>query len=473
VTSSPEDGPTRLWGGRFTSGPAPELTRLSRSTHFDWRLAPYDLAGSRAHARVLARAGLLDEAELAALLTGLDALDAAVASGDFTPDADDEDVHTALERGLLETVGEELGGRLRAGRSRNDQVATLVKAYLRDQAAWLRGLVLELVDALCAQAERHLGAAMPGRTHMQQAQPVLLSHHLLAHAWPLTRDVARLRDWDVRVAGDSPYGSGALAGSSLGLDPEQVAHELGFTGSTANSIDGTASRDFVSEFAFVTAQVGVDVSRLAEEIVIWATQEFGFVRLDDAYSTGSSIMPQKKNPDIAELARGKAGRLVGNLTGLLATFKAQPLAYNRDLQEDKEPVFDSVDTLAVVLPALAGMVRALTFDTDRMASLAASGHSLATDVAEWLVRQGVAFRVAHDVAGACVRRCEERGLQLWELTDDELAQISPALTAAVRAVLSVEGSIGSRDARGGTAPRRVREQLAEIRSVVSGLASDG
>jgi argininosuccinate lyase len=473
VTSSPEDGPTRLWGGRFTSGPAPELTRLSRSTHFDWRLAPYDLAGSRAHARVLARAGLLDEAELAALLTGLDALDAAVASGDFTPDADDEDVHTALERGLLETVGEELGGRLRAGRSRNDQVATLVKAYLRDQAAWLRGLVLELVDALCAQAERHLGAAMPGRTHMQQAQPVLLSHHLLAHAWPLTRDVARLRDWDVRVAGDSPYGSGALAGSSLGLDPEQVAHELGFTGSTANSIDGTASRDFVSEFAFVTAQVGVDVSRLAEEIVIWATQEFGFVRLDDAYSTGSSIMPQKKNPDIAELARGKAGRLVGNLTGLLATFKAQPLAYNRDLQEDKEPVFDSVDTLAVVLPALAGMVRALTFDTDRMASLAASGHSLATDVAEWLVRQGVAFRVAHDAAGACVRRCEERGVQLWELTDDDLAQISPALTAAVRAVLSVEGSIGSRDARGGTAPRRVSEQLAEIRSVVSGLASDG
>ncbi|MDX6366000.1 MAG: argininosuccinate lyase [Nocardioidaceae bacterium] len=473
MTSAPEDGPTRLWGGRFTSGPAAELTRLSRSTHFDWRLAPYDVAGSRAHARVLARAGLLDETELSALLAGLDALDEAVASGDFTPDADDEDVHTALERGLLDIVGDELGGRLRAGRSRNDQVATLVKAYLRDQAASLRGLVLELVDALCAQAERHLGAAMPGRTHMQQAQPVLLSHHLLAHAWPLTRDVARLRDWDVRVAGDSPYGSGALAGSSLGLDPEQVAQELGFTGSSPNSIDGTASRDFVSEFAFVTAQVGVDVSRLAEEIVIWATQEFGFVRLDDAYSTGSSIMPQKKNPDIAELARGKAGRLVGNLTGLLATFKAQPLAYNRDLQEDKEPVFDSVDTLAVVLPAFAGMVRALTFDTDRMASLAASGHSLATDVAEWLVRQGVAFRVAHEVAGACVRRCEERGVQLWELSDDELAQISPALTPAVRTVLSVEGSIGSRDARGGTAPQRVREQLTELRSVVSRLASGG
>jgi argininosuccinate lyase len=348
-----------------------------------------------------------------------------------------------------------------------------VKAYLRDQGAVLCRLALDLVDALCGQAESCLGAPMPGRTHMQQAQPVLLSHHLLAHAWPLTRDVARLADWDRRVASDSPYGSGALAGSSLGLDPECVAQELGFTGSSANSIDGTASRDFVSEFAFVAAQLAVDVSRLAEEIVIWATQEFGFVRLPDAYSTGSSIMPQKKNPDIAELARGKAGRLIGNLTGLLATFKAQPLAYNRDLQEDKEPVFDSIDTLAVVLPAFSGMVRALTFDTERLAALAGAGHSLATDIAEWLVRQGVAFRVAHEVAGACVRLCEQRGVQLWELSDDDLSGISPVLTPEVRSVLSVEGSIGSRDARGGTAPQRVAEQLAEIRSVVAGLAPGG
>ncbi|MBA3233018.1 MAG: argininosuccinate lyase, partial [Propionibacteriales bacterium] len=388
--------PTRLWGGRFSAGPSPELSRLSRATHFDWRLAPYDLAGSRAHARVLGRAGLLTDADLAELLAGLDTLGGAVADGRFQPGDDDEDVHTALERGLVETVGAELGGRLRAGRSRNDQVATLFKSYLRDHGAAIRTLVLDLADALADQAQRHLGVAMPGRTHLQHAQPILLSHHLLAHAWPLTRDVSRLLDWDARVAVDSPYGAGALAGSSLGLDPEAVARELGFSGSTANSVDGTAARDFVAEFAFVTALIGVDVSRLAEEVVIWATAEFGFVRLNDAYSTGSSIMPQKKNPDIAELARGKAGRLVGNVSGLLSTLKALPLAYNRDLQEDKEPVFDSVDTLEVLLPAFTGMVRTLTFDTERMTSLASQGHSLATDVAEWLVRRGVPFRAAHE-----------------------------------------------------------------------------
>ncbi|HEX4976375.1 MAG TPA: argininosuccinate lyase, partial [Nocardioides sp.] len=363
-------------------------------------------------------------------------------------------------------VGEELGGRLRAGRSRNDQVATLFKAFLRDHARTVAALVLDLVEALADQAEKHLGAVMPGRTHLQHAQPVLLSHHLLAHAWPLVRDLGRLRDWDARVAAESPYGSGALAGSSLGLDPERVAAELGFTGSSANSIDGTAARDFVAEFAFVAAMVGVDVSRLAEEVILWATKEFDFVRLHDGYSTGSSIMPQKKNPDIAELARGKAGRVIGNLTGLLATLKALPLAYNRDLQEDKEPVFDSVDTLEVLLPAFTGMVRTLEFNTDRMAALAPQGFSLATDVAEWLVRQGVPFRVGHEVAGACVRRCEELGVELEELTDEQLAAISPHLTPEVREVLSVEGSVASRDSRGGTAPARVSEQLAELRASV-------
>jgi argininosuccinate lyase len=295
---------------------------------------------------------------------------------------------------------------------------------------------------------------------------VLLSHHLLAQAWPLLRDVERLRDWDARVASDSPYGSGALAGSSLGLDPESVAAELGFSGSTANSLDGTASRDFVAEFAFVAAQVGVDVSRIAEDVIIWSTREFGFVTLHDAWSTGSSIMPQKKNPDIAELARGKAGRLIGNLSGLLATLKALPLAYNRDLQEDKEPVFDSVDTLEVLLPAFTGLVATLAFDTARMAELAPQGFSLATDVAEWLVREGVPFRVAHELAGACVRRCEELGVELAELTDDQFAEISPALTPGVRHVLSVVGSVSSRDGRGGTAPVRVREQLAELTAQV-------
>jgi argininosuccinate lyase len=456
-----------LWGGRFAGGPSDALAALSRSTQFDWRLAPYDLAGSKAHARVLARAGLLTDEDLVSMLEGIDNLAASVADGSFVADPGDEDVHGALERGLVDLLGPELGGRLRAGRSRNDQIATLFKAFLRDHGRSIAGLVLDLVDAIADQAGTHLGAIMPGRTHLQHAQPVLLSHHLLAHAWPLLRDVDRIRDWDDRVAVDSPYGSGALAGSSLGLDPQQVARELGFTNSSANSIDGTASRDFVAEFAFVTAMIAVDVSRQAEEIIIWATREFGFVELDDAFSTGSSIMPQKKNPDIAELARGKAGRLIGNLSGLLATLKALPLAYNRDLQEDKEPVFDSVDTLEVLLPAFTGMVATLRFQTGRMAELAPQGFSLATDVAEWLVRGGVPFRVAHELAGACVRRCEELGVELDGLSDDQLAEISQHLTPGVRDVLNVEGSVGSRASRGGTAPVRVTEQLDELRQVAA------
>jgi argininosuccinate lyase len=468
-SSTGTTGSGKLWGGRFAGGPSPELEALSRSTHFDWRLVPYDLAGSRAHARALHTAGLLSEDDLSALLGGLDALGDRYAAGSLRPDPNDEDVHGALERMLVDEVGADVGGKLRAGRSRNDQIATLFKVFLRDHARTIAEQVLDLVDALTDQAERHLGAVMPGRTHLQHAQPVLLSHHLMAHAWPLVRDVQRLRDWDARVAGDSPYGAGALAGSSLGLDPEQVAAELGFTGSTVNSIDGTAARDFVAEFAFVTAMIGVDVSRIAEEVILWATKEFGFVRLDDAFSTGSSIMPQKKNPDISELARGKAGRLIGNLTGLLATLKALPLAYNRDLQEDKEPVFDSVDTLEVLLPAFAGQIATLTFDTARMAELAPQGFSLATDIAEWLVRVGTPFRVAHELAGACVRRCEELDVELHELTDEQFAAIDPRLTPAVRGVLTVEGSVASRDGRGGTAPSRVAEQLVELRATTESL----
>ncbi|NUR15841.1 MAG: argininosuccinate lyase [Dermatophilaceae bacterium] len=447
-----------LWGGRFAGGPDQALAALSKSTHFDWRLAPHDIAGSRAHARVLHAAGLLTQEHLTGMLEGLDRLEADVVSGAFVPADDDEDVHTALERGLIERVGPDLGGRLRAGRSRNDQVATLFRMYLREHARVVGGLVLDVVDALVAQAKQHLGVSMPGRTHLQHAQPVLLSHHLLAHAWALLRDVDRLRDWDARTDA-SPYGSGALAGSSLGLDPELVAKDLGFARAVENSIDGTASRDFVAEFAFVAAMTAVDISRIAEEVVIWATKEFSFVTLDDAYSTGSSIMPQKKNPDVAELARGKAGRLVGDLAGLLTTLKALPLAYNRDLQEDKEPVFDAVDTLEVLLPAFSGMVATLTFHTDRLESLAPQGFALATDIAEWLVREGVPFRVAHEVAGACVRDCEARGIELWDLTDDDFARISEHLTPEVRSVLSVEGSLASRDAVGGTAPVRVAEQL--------------
>ncbi|CAN5394737.1 argininosuccinate lyase [soil metagenome] len=456
---------TRLWGGRFTGGPANALAALSLSTHFDWRLARYDIAGSRAHARVLHGAGLLTDQELTDMLAGLDTLDGAVESGAFTPGPDDEDVHTALERGLLEQVGADLGGRLRAGRSRNDQIATLIRMYLRAEAQHLCAEVRSLIDALADQAETHLGVAMPGRTHLQHAQPVLLSHHLLAHCWALSRDLSRFADWDVRAA-VSPYGSGALAGSSLGLDPQAVAAELGFAAAAENSIDATAARDVVAEFSFITTMLAVDLSRIAEEVILWATKEFSFITLDDSYSTGSSIMPQKKNPDIAELARGKAGRLIGDHAGLLATLKGLPLAYNRDLQEDKEPVFDAIDNLHLLLPAFTGMMATVVFNTARLESLAPQGFSLATDIAEWLVRQGVPFRVAHEVAGECVRVCEARGLELHELSDDDFAAISPHLTPEVRGVLTVAGSLASRSSYGGTAPVRVVEQLALLRSRV-------
>jgi argininosuccinate lyase len=302
---------------------------------------------------------------------------------------------------------------------------------------------------------------MPGRTHLQHAQPVLLSHHLLAHAWPLLRNTDRIRDLDRRLA-VSPYGSAALAGTSLELDPEAVAIELGFETSVANSIDGTSSRDLVAEAAYICAQIAVDLSGLSEDVIIWVTQEFGYASLADEWSTGSSIMPQKKNPDVAELARGKAGRLIGNLTGLLATLKGLPLAYNRDLQEDKEPIFDSLDQLLILLPAIAGMISTLTFHPDRLAELAPKGFSLATDIADWLVRQRVPFAEAHEIAGACVRRCEAEGIELTDLSTADLAEVSPHLTPEVRSVLTVEGSINSRSGGGGTAEARVLEQLREV-----------
>ena len=458
-----------LWGARFATGPSPELAALSRSTHFDWDLALYDIAGSHAHAKALAAAGYLTADEEQEMHAGLDVLAGGIVDGTLRPGPADEDVHGALEQALIAGVGPELGGKLRAGRSRNDQIATLVRMYLLDHSRTIARDILRVVDALVAQAEAHPDAIMPGRTHLQHAQPVLLAHHLQAHAWPLVRDLERFRDWSARAA-VSPYGGGALAGSTLGLDPHLVARELGFERPAENSLDGTSSRDVVAEFAFITAMIAVDLSRFAEEIILWNTREFGFVILDDGYSTGSSIMPQKKNPDIAELARGKAGRLIGNLTGLLATLKGLPLAYNRDLQEDKEPVFDSVRTLETVLPAFAGMVATLRFDTVRMAELAPQGFSLATDVAEWLVKRGVPFRDAHEISGALVKLCEERGIELSGVTDDMLAAISPELSVQVREVLTIEGSVASRDGVGGTAPVRVTQQRAELIARVQSAA---
>jgi argininosuccinate lyase len=457
-----------LWGGRFADGPSDALAALSKSTHFDWVLAPYDITASRAHTVVLFQAGLLTDEQRDGLLAGLDSLAEDVADGSFLPLVTDEDVHAALERGLIERVGPDLGGRLRAGRSRNDQVATLFRMWLRDAIRRVAAGALDVVGALAGQAAAHPSAIMPGKTHLQSAQPILLAHHLLAHAHPLLRDVDRIIDLDKRTA-VSPYGSGALAGSSLGLDPDAIAERLGFATAAENSVDATAARDFAAEAAFVFAMIGVDLSRLAEDIIIWSSTEFGYVILHDSWSTGSSIMPKKKNPDIAELARGKSGRLIGNLAGLLATLKAQPLAYNRDLQEDKEPVFDSVAQLELVLPAMAGLVSSLTFDTKRMAALAPAGYTLATDIAEWLVRQGVPFRDAHESAGAAVRVAEQRGVGLEELTDDELVAVSTHLTPEVRDVLTIDGSVSSRDARGGTAPSRVAVQLDRVHAAAERL----
>lgn len=451
-----------LWGGRFSGGPSEAMFALSVSTHFDWVLAPYDVLASKAHAKVLHKAGLLSDGDLETMLSGLTELGEKVASGEFRPAPTDEDVHGAMERGLIEIVGPEVGGRLRAGRSRNDQVATLFRMWVRDAIRDTTAQVSDLVDALADQAAAHPDAIMPGKTHSQAAQPILLAHELLGHAQPLLRDIERLQDLDKRLA-VSPYGSGALAGSSLQLDPEAIAEELGFDAAAENSLDGTAARDFASETAFVLAQIAVDMSRLSEEIIYWCTPEYGYVTLDDAWSTGSSIMPQKKNPDVPELTRGKTGRLIGNLTGLLSTLKAQPLAYNRDLQEDKEPIVDSVAQLNLLLPAMTGLVSTLAFHEGRMRELAPRGFTLATDLAEWMVRQGVPFREAHEASGACVRLAEERGVDLVELSDEDLAGVDKRLKPSVREVLTIDGAVASRATKGGTAGVRVAEQRETVR----------
>jgi argininosuccinate lyase len=459
-----------LWGGRFATGPSEALIALSRSTHFDWRLAAYDLRGTSAHLVALHAAGYLNDDELKVLSEAVRELSKRIKNGSFKPRDEDEDVHSALERGLIGIAGAELAGKIRAGRSRNDQIATLIRLYLLDASEAIEKQLIALIDALASQAEENIGIAMPGRTHFQHAQPVLLAHHLLAHCWPIHRNLQRLEDWRKR-ARMSPYGAGALAGNTLGLDPKLVARELGLGETTENSMDATSARDVVAEFAFIAAMVGIDLSRFAEEIIIWATAEFDYITLDDAYSTGSSIMPQKKNPDIAELARGKSGRLIGNLSGLLATLKGLPLSYNRDLQEDKEPVFDSVDTLLTVLPAFTGMVATMRFNHERLEQLAPAGFALATDVAEWLVKQGVPFRESHEITGQLVAFCESEGLELHQPSDAQYAKISKKLTGDVREVLTVSGAIRARDGAGGTALPQILEQLTALRNLAPRVAS--
>lgn len=448
-----------LWGGRFSDAPADAVFALSRSVDFDWRLAPYDLRSSLAHLSVLQSSSLLKSDVAKKIEAGLRELISEVASGNFLPNAGDEDVHSALERGLTEKIGE-VGGSLRAGRSRNDQVATDLKLFAIDHMLDIANQLTLLQEALIAKASEYSDAPAPGFTHMQHAQPILFGHEIAKHVHAFARDIDRITDWLARTS-VSPLGSGALAGSGLGLAPEVTAKDLGFTGSSANSIDGVSDRDFVAEALFIISMVGVHLSRIGEEWCIWTTSEFGWAKVADAYSTGSSIMPQKKNPDVAELARGKAGRLIGNLTGVLAMLKGLPFAYNRDLQEDKEPLFDSIDTLRLVLPAVTGMVATTIFDREKMAASAPQGFSLATEVADFLVRAGVPFAQAHEAAGKCVAICEVKGLQLHELSDSDFLGVHPSLTSDVRNSLTVAGAIASRKTIGATGAVALAKQLSD------------
>jgi argininosuccinate lyase len=441
-----------LWHGRFADGPAAVLWDYTLSLPFDQRLWPFDLLGCRAHAAGLGDAGILSPAEVDSLLGALDTVEAEFRSGSFVFVATDEDIHTAIERRVTEIAGP-TGARLHTGRSRNDQVATAFRLFCKDAAAGLAAALVELQSVLVRRAQEAGGIYLPGYTHLQQAQPVLLSHHLLAHFWALSRDLSRVVD-AARRMDVSPLGAGALAGSSLPLDPTANAERLGFAAPFENSLDAVSDRDFAAELLFVLALVGVHLSRIGEEIVLWSTEEFGFVRLSDAYSTGSSMLPQKKNPDIAELARGKAGRVIGNLAGLLATLKALPLAYNRDLQEDKEPVFDSVDQIGRGLLAVAGMIDTIEFNAERMQRSADNPYAAATDLAERLVRQGVPFREAHAIVGSVVRRSLDEGIALRDLVAAE-----PQLGASAWELLEPGVAVTQRTTRGGGGPGPVAEQL--------------
>ena len=445
-----------LWHGRFADGPAEGLLAFTVSLEYDRRLAPYDLVGSRAHVRGLKRAGILSPEDVATILAALDHVGEELESGEFAFQPGDEDIHTAIERRVTEIAGD-AGARLHTGRSRNDQIATDLRLWCKDQIIALGRATVALQEVLLERASDAGDSYLPGYTHMQRAQPVLLAHHLLAHAWALSRDVDRLlttrRRMDV-----SPLGAGALAGSSLPLDPDGVASDLGFDERFENSLDAVSDRDFVAELLFDLALLGVHLSRIGEEVMIWSTEEFGFLKLSDSWSTGSSMLPQKKNPDVAELARGKAGRLIGHLTGLLTTLKGLPLSYNRDLQEDKEPLFDAVDQVLLTLPALGGLLATATFDVARMQEAADTPTSAAVDLAEYLVAEGMPFREAHALVGSLVRDSIERHVPLVELVEAH-----PALGSAALGLLEPGVAVTRRTTPGGGGPKPVAEQLSRFR----------
>jgi argininosuccinate lyase len=403
------------------------------------------------------------------MLDGIQELEDAVKDGRFAPVPGDEDVHTALERGLMEALGP-LGGKLRAGRSRNDQAVNDLRLYLRDAARGLAHGICDLLSALIGQAGRHVHTVAPGFTHLQPAQPVSFAHQLAAHAQALARDLSRLRDWDGRYS-FSPLGSAALAGSTIAVHPELSAEELGYGAACPNSMDAVGDRDYVVEFGTVTALCGAHLSRLSEEICLWTSRQFRWVELDDAYATGSSIMPQKKNPDIAELTRGVSAVLIGNATALLTLVKGLPLAYNRDLSWDKPLIFESIDDLLLVLPAMAGMVRTMRVDEEALAAAAVEGFTLATDVADWLARRTVPFNEAHEIVGRLVRLCEERACDLGDLSDDDLMGVDARLTPDVRSVLDARSALDARCGAGGTAPARVTEQLRDLEACAAAAAA--
>jgi argininosuccinate lyase len=454
-------GRDKLWGGRFSGKTNPAVERFSASVHFDKALARYDIRGSIAHARMLGRTGLIPEADAETLVQGLEQVGAEIEAGEFPFDPALEDIHMNVEARLREHVGP-VAGRLHTGRSRNDQVATDLALYLRDACQASRRGLLELRQVLATRADEHIDTVLPGYTHLQRAQPVRLAHHWLAFVEVLGRDAARFADAETRLV-NCPLGAGAMAGSTLALDRAQTARELGFEAATRNSMDAVSSRDVALEVMSAAAICMVNLSRLAEELVIWSSAEFGFVELADAYSTGSSLMPQKKNPDVPELVRGKSGRAIGNLVSVLTTLKGLPLTYNRDMQEDKEPLFDSMSTLRDSLEVMSGAIATLQVNTDRMASAASDPMLLATDLAEVLVRQGVPFREAHESVGRIVAHCIETGARLDSLSKKTLQGFNAAFPDAAKKLLDLERSFEQRSLVGGTARVTVLAALEAVR----------
>jgi argininosuccinate lyase len=452
------DPPTKLWGGRFEGALDPEIHRFTSSFSFDRRLARHDILGSLAHARMLTETGILAPEDGAAILSGLSGLLADVESGLLTVEGGDEDVHSWIERKLGERIGEN-AGRLATARSRNDQTSTALRLFVREELERAVEALVLLEDAWLAAARDHLETWMPGYTHLQRGQPVSLAHHLLAHFWSLAADRGRFESAH-RSAGVSPLGAGALAGSPHPIDPRRTARLLGFEGVFANSIHAVADRDYAVEAAFACALTAVHLSRWAEEVVLWSSSEFGFVSLSDSVSKGSSLMPQKKNPEPAELVRGKAGRVIGDLTALLVVLKGTPLAYDSDLQEDKEALFDALETVRGCLEASRRISAGLTFDRARLAGALVAGHATATDLADHLVGQGVPFRAAHEQAGRAVREAERRGVAITDLPPDVLRSCCPEAGEGVARLLAPESSVRARRSLGGPAPEAVAVQIA-------------